>query len=218
VSASFFSSNRFGWTIILSELRTEYFFALRAILRTSLLSLVIAILIVSLFIAIYVGHILGPVERLAATIEAITRTHDLSSRALIEYPDEIGVLAHRFNSMIGFLQTQHEQLQEAGLAEKEARQLAVEREVETLYLLGRVSDFRDEQTGEHLARIGAFGAHFCRLLGLDEDKQELMRNCAPLHDIGKIAIADAILLKPGKLTSVEFEVMKRHTILGHRDC
>ena len=82
--------------------------------------------------------------------------------------------------------------------------------------LGRVAEFRDEETGSHIMRM----SHICQLmareLGWDEDQCDLVLNASPLHDIGKVGIPDAILLKPGKLDAQEWEVMKTHTNIGAR--
>lgn len=169
----------------------------------------------TVFLSVFIGHVTRPVERLTVTIGRITETNDLAQRARIESADEIGILAKTFNTMIETLQRNYRQVEATSLSEKQSRQLAVEREIETLYLLGRVSDFRDERTGEHLKRIGNLSALFSKLLGQDEDQQRHMRYSSPLHDIGKIGIPDSILRKRGPLTAEEYETMKRHTILGY---
>jgi len=75
-------------------------------------------------------------------------------------------------------------------------------------------EVRSPETGKHIYRIGKYAALFAKILGLDENFQTLIEHAAPLHDIGKIAIADTILMKPGKLTEDEFEIMKSHVIHG----
>jgi putative two-component system response regulator len=87
---------------------------------------------------------------------------------------------------------------------------------EILDRLALVSDFRDDVTGEHARRVGQSAAHLARSLGLPPAEADLYRWAAPLHDIGKVGIRDAILLKPGRLTPEEFERMKAHTTIGAR--
>lgn len=210
-----FSFEPFGWTVAITELHAAFFADIRGILLTQALILLIAVLIVTIVTTIYVSQIAGPVERLAGTIDRIAQTGDLSHRALIEYNDEIGLLADRFNAMLGTIQTGQRELEAKSREAKDSRDMAVQREIETLYLLGRIADFRDEQTGNHLNRIGSLSALFARLIGQSAERQLLIKNSAPLHDIGKIAIPDAILLKPAKLTAAEFEIIKQHTVLGH---
>src|SRR4030095_13039327 len=75
---------------------------------------------------------------------------------------------------------------------------------------------RGSQTGEHTRRVGHVAALLARTLGLSETEVELIRNAAPLHDIGKIGIPAARVLKPGRVTAAEYEVMKSHTEIGAR--
>jgi putative two-component system response regulator len=87
---------------------------------------------------------------------------------------------------------------------------------EAIHRLSKAVEVRDDQAGRHIERIGEFsallGAHF----GLPRDRAELLRVAAPMHDVGKLGIADRILLKPGNLTEEEREEMERHTEIGYR--
>ena len=89
------------------------------------------------------------------------------------------------------------------------------RERETLLRLARAGEYRDEETGNHIIRMAKYSRIIAEELGLSRDDAEVIEMAAPMHDIGKIGIRDDILLKPGKLTSEEFEIMKTHTIIGH---
>jgi putative two-component system response regulator len=85
---------------------------------------------------------------------------------------------------------------------------------ETLECLARAAEYRDDATGEHTRRVGVMSGRMAEALGLDSEAVELMRLAAPLHDLGKIAIPDAILLKPAKLSDSEFEVIMKHPEFG----
>lgn len=89
-----------------------------------------------------------------------------------------------------------------------------ESQTEVLERLAQAAEFRDDDTGQHTRRVGHSAALIARSAGLPEARVELVQRAAPLHDVGKIGIPDAILLKPGKLTPEEFEVMKTHTTVG----
>lgn len=80
--------------------------------------------------------------------------------------------------------------------------------------LGVASEYRDNETGWHITRMTNFALAIAKALGLPQEQRELLHIAAPMHDVGKIGIADAVLLKPGKLTPEEFEVMKTHTDIG----
>ena len=87
--------------------------------------------------------------------------------------------------------------------------------VETLERLALAAEYRDDLTrGEHVRRVGQTSALLARALGVPEDRVEMIRLAASLHDLGKIAVPESILLKPGRLTPDEFEVMKSHTSIG----
>jgi putative two-component system response regulator len=86
--------------------------------------------------------------------------------------------------------------------------------LETLECLAAAAEYRDDITGEHTKRVGEMSAQIAEKLGMHPVMVDLVRQAAPLHDIGKIGIADSILLKPSRLTDEEFEVMKRHTYIG----
>ncbi|MBV5348236.1 response regulator [bacterium] len=86
---------------------------------------------------------------------------------------------------------------------------------EMLSLLGEVGETRSQETGNHVRRVARYAKLFGELYGLDEEQVRLVYSAAPMHDIGKIGIADAILLKPGKLDFDEYEVMKTHSSIGY---
>jgi len=90
-----------------------------------------------------------------------------------------------------------------------------EREKETLLRLARAGEFRDEETGFHLIRMSRYSRLIASAIGLDRDEVETIELAAPLHDIGKIGIPDHILLKPEKLAPDEWQVMRRHPVIGH---
>ncbi len=95
------------------------------------------------------------------------------------------------------------------------RELAVASE-ETVLRLAKAAEFRDDETAQHTLRM----SHYCRIIargcGFDAKRCELIRLASQLHDVGKIGIPDAILLKPGKLTADEFTLMKEHARFGFR--
>lgn len=107
--------------------------------------------------------------------------------------------------------------QAAWLAEevRKATHEVVERERETVIRLSRAAEFRDPETGAHILRVAHFSQIIARGMGLSESDQYLLLEAAPMHDIGKVGIADKILLKPGRLEPEEFEIMKRHATIGY---
>jgi response regulator RpfG family c-di-GMP phosphodiesterase len=88
--------------------------------------------------------------------------------------------------------------------------------LDTLRRLAMAAEYRDDNTHEHTQRVGELAARLARHLGHEDRTVWLIRQVAPLHDLGKIAIPDTVLLKPGRLTREEFEVVKTHAVLGAR--
>src|SRR5499427_2346159 len=90
-----------------------------------------------------------------------------------------------------------------------------ERELETLSKLAKAGEFRDKTTGNHLTRMAKFSALIGQHLGLGAETVHVLEVAAPMHDIGKIGIPDAVLLKEGSLTPDEVEVMRQHPRIGY---
>ncbi len=86
--------------------------------------------------------------------------------------------------------------------------------LDTIYRLSRAAEHRDKDTGAHIQRMSHYAATVARKVGLSEETVEAILYAAPMHDVGKIGIPDQILLKPGRLDSDEWEIMKEHTIAG----
>ena len=86
--------------------------------------------------------------------------------------------------------------------------------LELIHCLARAAEYRDNETGRHVIRVGRYAEIIARKLGLDERTVELIGHAAPLHDMGKVGIPDNVLLKPGKLAPDEVEIMQRHSIFG----
>ena len=87
---------------------------------------------------------------------------------------------------------------------------------DAIHRLGAASEYRDNETGMHVMRMTHYATAIAKAMGLPPEMREMLAICAPMHDVGKIGIADAILLKPGRLTVDEYEVMKTHTEIGRR--
>lgn len=86
--------------------------------------------------------------------------------------------------------------------------------LEILDRLGRVAEYRDDATGQHTDRVGQLCGLIAHELGLPQERVTLLARTAPLHDLGKVAIADAVLLKKGPFDENEREVMRKHSALG----
>lgn len=92
--------------------------------------------------------------------------------------------------------------------------VATQREI--LFTMGEIGESRSKETGNHVKRVAEYSYLLALGLGLSQEQAELLKMASPMHDIGKVAIPDSILQKPGKLTDEEFERMKEHTVIGYQ--
>lgn len=97
---------------------------------------------------------------------------------------------------------------------KSATKDVLEREHESLRVLGRTAEYKDPETGDHIARVAGYTKAIAKSYGLSAIDQDIFYHAAPLHDLGKIGIMDKVLLKPGKLDEGEWGHMKDHPLIG----
>lgn len=88
------------------------------------------------------------------------------------------------------------------------------REHETLRMLGKLAEYKDPETGTHIARVSEYSSLLAQASGLDDEMVDIIYYATPFHDIGKVGIADSIMLKEGKLNDEEFDIIKTHTRIG----
>jgi putative two-component system response regulator len=141
----------------------------------------------------------------------------LGARDFISKPFEVSELLLRVKNLLEtrywFLTVQQQKQNLETLVARRTFELE-QTHVEMLTRLARVSEHRDDQLGEHVWRVATVSAMLARELDLPSSYADLLLRAARLHDIGKIAIADGILMKPARLSPEEFEIIKKHTTIG----
>ena len=123
----------------------------------------------------------------------------------------------RLQNFVGLQNDVTEREQAKQLLEQRVRERTADlaqSQIEMLTRLARAAELRDDDTGQHTQRVARTAALLAQALGLPEAHVALIRQAAPLHDVGKIGISDLILLKPGRLTEAEFATMRTHAALG----
>ncbi len=160
-----------------------------------------------------------PVVMVTADTELAVR-HEalrLSANDFLTKPVNHAELNARVGNLLALRRAQLQLAERADwltIAVRKATADVVAREHEAICRLSRAAEFRDPETGGHLLRMAAYARLTAENLGLDAAKCDLVRDAAPMHDIGKVGIPDAILLKPGPLTVEEMDIMRRHPDIG----
>ena len=159
-----------------------------------------------------------------ATVESDVKAYELGAADIIYKPFEPAVVIRRAKNIIELYQHRISIENELKIRTKELFESKKQIEQSNIFLINALSsvvEFRSLESGEHIQRVKKFTEimlrHWRALYGEEtftDEQIELIVNASALHDIGKIAIPDNILLKPGRLTDEEYEEMKKHTIYG----
>ncbi|SPD74162.1 putative two component response regulator [uncultured Desulfobacterium sp.] len=142
---------------------------------------------------------------------------DMGASDLLHKPFDREELIARINSMLRLKEYQDKISAQKVLLEQEVKERTKELErtrLELIWRLGKAAEYRDTDTGNHVVRVGYSSRALAQCLGMSEDFAEKIFLTSPMHDIGKIGIPDHILLKRGKLTDEEWEIMKQHCKIG----
>ncbi len=112
-------------------------------------------------------------------------------------------------------QQEYDELQRKFAEVASLQQEIEETQKEVIFTMGAIGESRSKETGNHVRRVAEYSKLIALHYGLPKEEAEMLKQASPMHDIGKVAIEDAILNKPAKLTEEEFNVMKHHTELGY---
>ncbi|RMG52545.1 MAG: HD domain-containing protein, partial [Gammaproteobacteria bacterium] len=133
-------------------------------------------------------------------------------------PLDVAESQARLRNLLRLREQQRQLRERADWLEEQVRRATeriAERERETLLRLARAGEYRDEETGNHILRMARYSRLIAEAMGEHPDFCDELEQAAPMHDIGKIGIPDRVLLKPGRLTETEFDIMKEHARIGH---
>jgi len=160
-----------------------------------------------------------PVLVITGDTSTETRRNALLAGAkdFVTKPYEMDELLLRIRNLLETRRLHREIVSQNQLLERRVLERTTELEgayLDTLERLAIAAEFRDDETGRHTERVGETAALLGAALGMSDDAVFLVRRAAPLHDVGKIGIPDAILRKPEGLTADEWEVMRTHTTIG----
>lgn len=153
--------------------------------------------------------LIKPIDRgeLAARVRSLLRVKEY-----YEYAKK----KEYYNALELQVKKQTRQLETALLELKENNISLTKAHLDTMYRLSVAAEYRDEDTAGHIRRISHYSSEIARQLGLPRQMVENIYHASPLHDVGKIGVPDYILLRPGELSSEEWQIMKSHTVIGAR--
>lgn len=197
-----------NWGVIVQKRLSDAYFVVDEMRRWTLGWGIVVILLTVAVAVIVAKSLTKPLESLTQTARAFamrdyTRRADVRSRI-----EEVAELGEGFNLAGQEIQNRINDLERAA---KENRELFME----SIEMIAAAVDAKDPYTKGHTKRVSQYSIILARELGLPEDEVEKILISATLHDVGKIGVEDRILKKPGVLTNEEFEVMKRHTVMGY---
>lgn len=194
-------------------------YVLRESQNISFIGLFVGILSAILVAIVFAKMLSYPIQELVEGTQKIAKG-DLSFRLNVDSQDEIGHLADAFNKMVERLRRHIENEKEFVAAkaivdiEKERLKELEAISIETILKLSKTAEYKDQDTGSHILRVSHYAQALARKMNLGERFVKDIFYAAPMHDIGKIGIPEKILLKSGKLTEEEFEIIKTHTSIG----
>ncbi len=165
------------------------------------------------------GYIPVIILTAATDRESRVRCLELGATDFVTKPIEPSELTPRVRNLLQIKQYQDKLKNYSEDLEQAVRIRTAELEAsrqDVIHCLARAAEYRDDDTGQHVIRVGKYAGLLAGAMGFKPDYVHLLEQAAQLHDVGKIGIPDSILLKPGKLTEEEYEVMQKHCAFGKR--
>ena len=200
-------TQKLGWGVIVQRKLSRAYFIVSE-MRKQTLQWGLLVVVLSLVTAILAAKtITHPIDLLTRTARSIAQ-RDFTQRAEISSHTEIGELAETFNQMAEDIQ---HYIGDLKTASEQNRQLFMD----SIEMIAAAVDAKDPYTKGHSGRVAQYSVILARELGLPEEEVDKVHIAATLHDVGKIGIEDRVLKKPGVLTQEEYDLMKRHTVMGY---
>ncbi len=181
--------------------------------------LIFFLLFFAFLIILYIFHFIGkyiskPLANIAKEAHfAYTSQSKIDAQKY--HVDELKSLAADLNNLNQVVFSKEKELEDKNLQLKQLHSEIESTLREIMMTIGEIEEVRSNDVKNHTKRVSLLSATIAKDYGLSEEDVKLIELTSPLHDIGKIGISDAILLKPGKLTKEEFEIMKTHTVIGY---
>ncbi len=162
-----------------------------------------------------------PVIILTANTDSETklRALDLGATDFLAKPVDPNELAPRVRNALVVRSYQNQLINNSEQLERTVEKRTAELEasrMDVIYCLARAAEFRDDETGQHVLRVGRYAKIIAEELGFEAKRVKIIEHAAQLHDVGKIGVPDEVLLSPNKLAPEQFDVMKKHCGFGKK--
>lgn len=210
-----FFSPSLGWSIYITDIKESYYGDITLLRWNSIIMIALTTVLAAIFVILFIKRSLKPLGDIITDMHGIMVNRDFGQRVKPVQNDEIGELAREFNLMSDYLERAMSRLKSIAHMEAEARIEIRDRERETLNVLSLISDHKDPETARHTTRVGLYAALLAELRGDSREEVDLMRWAAPLHDLGKVGIPDAILMQSSSLSEDQQKIMQNHVLIGH---
>jgi HD-GYP domain-containing protein (c-di-GMP phosphodiesterase class II) len=201
-----YAATRQSWGVFVRGQLSQVYLPVRTMIESTLTWALAAVGLAALAAMFFARSLSNPINRLADASRAFARG-DFSTRVEFRSKNEIGELANTFNLMAGRIEDHILRLRRAA---EENNQLFLG----TIRALAEAIDAKDPYTRGHSMRVNRYSVMLAHELGLSSEEIQDIHVSSLLHDVGKIGIDDHVLKKPGKLTPEEFEIIKKHPVLG----
>ena len=203
------------WYVVISNSAAAIFAETNRATVAILLGFSISLLLSLGLLVVLTGRIVRPITQVSDGMTEIIRTNRFDKRIPVLGSDEVARLTLQFNALCMELDRSYTRIHDIAVREIQARYDIADREQQAIIALGKVAEFRDEDTASHTIRVGLYSKILADIFFQDDEDRKSIFYAATLHDIGKIGIPDSILLKPGGLDAEEFKQMQNHTIIGY---
>lgn len=155
-------------------------------------------------------------QELAKKIVTESTKKESRLKKVIKFSDHQSLQLLTLHKELDIYKNHLEEKVDEGLSEIKALNKEIEEtQNEVIFTMGAIGESRSKETGQHVKRVAEYSKLLALHYGLPIEDADILKQASPMHDIGKVAIPDSILNKPGKLTEEEFEHMKEHAQLGY---
>lgn len=198
------------WKLVVALPASKAFAQSIQIYKNMILITVLVTLVTSIIGYLLIRKIaVVPIKKVSQQLQDIIKQDERTGK-LLETDDkgELGILVYWFNRRTKALQKKYLEIEALNKEIEDTQK-------EVVFTMGAIGESRSKETGNHVKRVAEYSKLLALYYGMDEEEAEMLKQASPMHDIGKVAIPDAILNKPARFSEAERKVMDTHATLGY---